>query len=431
MQQTSLHALTGASSKSLERALIGSIMLNTEVLNESWALMPVEVFYFETHRHAWNLLNEMHKEFEYFDICLFAERLTQRHGVQTMLEITGILSSGEFSFQNLDVPSSVYAWSYALELKRLFVKRERAKATIEYHTKITENGDDSDARLELEAVLMVLDQMLKPDETISDEEIAALMGPTSYFPTGYPDIDVKLQGLSAPGLNILVAQSSVGKSSLARGMIRRAIRRGESVFYYSQDQASNQIYKLEAARLLQIDSNQVPYLPDQQRLDVTRRITQEVWCNRVKLIDYPLKLSQLCAAAKSSGCTFIVIDYLQIIDAGMNERFLNITETSMALKSLALQLRVPVLALAQFNRKFVQGEKPQMDWIDGSSQIEKDADIILAILRDKTNNNGNGNIIGMKNKTGGNIDVWVKWVGKYASYESMATDKYDDSFYGN
>lgn len=409
--------LMHANDRDLEATFLGSVMVNPEYLLESWSNLPAEVFYSEEHRRFWLEMRSQHRDHEAFDAGTLASAFRERNDLDSFFgTYSRIVGTGLADYH----PTAAYAHVYAARLKRFYVMREKAKAIRKYEAATLSSPDDPDARLELELILHVLDDMLTPQSDQSDEELARVMGDEGRYETGFPDIDRVTGGFARPGLNIVAARPSVGKSAFARKVIREAAARGDRVLWYSKDQSENQILELEMARAQQMDSSQVRKLPFERRIAGIRYVRERVWHDRVRLIDRPIPLPELLTVAKTEQPALMVIDYLQILDTGHQDEYESITAASKALKTLAFQLRIPILALAQFNRGHQAG-KPSMTNLRGSGQIEQDADQIYALDRDTTLNTTEAQeatIYVLKNKTGGAGAVTLHWHGQYASYES-------------
>lgn len=409
--------LTHLHDADLEATLLGSIIVHPDHLNEDWTYLPDEVFYLEGHRKLWREIRRQHNEDGAFDLATLAAAFIERGEADTWHPVLNRILGVEFGDYH---PSSFYAPLYAKRLKRFYVQREKATAVNKYETAIQDDPDNADARLELETMLHVLDGMLKDETERSDEQLARDMGEEGRYSTGFPDLDRITGGFARPGLNIVAARPSVGKSAFARTVIRKAAARGDHILWYSKDQSENQIFELEMARALGVDSNEIRRMDIDRRLAGIKHVRETVWNNRVNLIDRPLGLPQLLAVAKADQPNLIVIDYIQILDTGKDDEYESITAASKALKTLAFQLRVPILALAQFNRGHQDG-KPSMANLRGSGQLEQDADQIYALDRDTTLHTGQeqeASVFVLKNKTGGAGVATLHWRGKWASYES-------------
>ena len=412
--------LTHRHDKDLELMLLACCFASPDVLAEPWAAMPTEAFYGQRNRSVWDEVNRQFAAHGSFDFATVTAAFRVRGDYQIALDVLNpcvTVFGGDYN------PGSAYAHLYAQQLKELYVVREKGKAALRYQDAIAKGKDQNEARLELDAVLTVLDSAVQSFDSRSDDELAALIGSGARYATGYSDFDRLTGGMAKPGLNILAARPSVGKSALARGIIRNVAARGDRVLWYSQDQSENQILELEIARYKRIDTRQVQRMPFDEVAAAIRDVREKVWHNRVTLVDTPVRLDSLLTLIKTATPSLVVIDYLQILDTGHNDEYESVTAASKALKTLAFTLRIPVLALAQFNRGFERGKAPSLTNLRGSGQIEQDADQVWALDRDTTvstleEQQAMWHVL--KNKVGATGAITIHWRGKTASYESAA-----------
>lgn len=410
--------LTGRNDRELELTVLACCFAYPECLDEPWAAMPTEVFYSERCREVWDEILKQYSAFGAFDFATVVAAFRVRGDTHIALDV---LNPVVQIFGGTYHPTSAYASLYAQQLKELYIVREKGKAALKFQDAIAKGQDQNEARLELDAVLTVLDSAIQNFDERSDEELAALIGSGARYETGFGDFDRLTGGMAKPGLNILAARPSVGKSALARAIIRNVAARGGRVLWYSQDQSENQILELEIARYLRSDTKQVQTMPPAEVAKAIRQVRERVWHDRVTLIDTPIRLDSLLTLVKTSTPSLVVIDYLQILDTGHSDEYESVTAASKALKTLAFTLRIPILALAQFNRGFERSKAPSLTNLRGSGQIEQDADQVWALDRDTTLSTlqeQEATWYVLKNKVGATGSVTVHWRGRYASYEN-------------
>jgi replicative DNA helicase len=258
------------------------------------------------------------------------------------------------------------------------------------------------------------------------------------IPTGYRDLDRETSGLQPGDLIIIAGRPSMGKTALALNMAEHAaVENKLPVAIFSMEMSGSQL----AMRML----GSIGRL-DQHKLR-TGRLSDDDW-NRLtnavgKLHDAPILVDEsgalnaleLRARARRLHRQYghlglIVVDYLQLMQAtsqGEN-RATEISEISRSLKSLAKELKVPVVALSQLSRAVEQRtgpKRPIMSDLRESGAIEQDADLILAIYREEvytpdTPEKGVAEIIILKQRNGPIGTVKLTFLGEYTRFENYA-----------
>jgi replicative DNA helicase len=258
------------------------------------------------------------------------------------------------------------------------------------------------------------------------------------IPTGYRDLDRETSGLQPGDLIIIAGRPSMGKTALALNMAEHvAVENKLPVAVFSMEMSGSQL----AMRML----GSIGRL-DQHKLR-TGRLSDDDW-NRLtnavgKLHDAPILVDEsgalnaleLRARARRlhrqyGSLGLIVVDYLQLMQAtseGEN-RATEISEISRSLKSLAKELKVPVVALSQLSRAVEQRtgpKRPIMSDLRESGAIEQDADLILAIYREEvytpdTPEKGMAEIIILKQRNGPIGTIKLTFLGEYTRFENYA-----------
>jgi replicative DNA helicase len=214
--------------------------------------------------------------------------------------------------------------------------------------------------------------------------------------TGFYDLDRLTAGLQAGDLIVLAARPSMGKTALALNIGEHvAVKEGLPVVVFSMEMGASQLALRMVGSLGRIDQNHLR--TGALRDDEWGRLSEAVEkLGKVSLfIDESGSLSpaELRARARRQArqcgqLGLIVVDYLQLMsgsDGNDENRATVIGEISRGLKSLAKELKCPVIALSQLNRSVESrtDKRPMMSDLRESGAIEQDADVIMFIYRDE------------------------------------------------
>lgn len=210
------------------------------------------------------------------------------------------------------------------------------------------------------------------------EEMSA--GQKLFVPTGFRNLDNILGGgLIKSGLHILAARPGTGKTTLALQIAENVAAAGKRVLFVSLEMSREQLTQMRFAIEGGIDRRDLLSITDKDA-DLWRRVTEvaarihsrPLYFNRLS----NLSVSRIERLARSSKAELVVIDYLGLISHGNGKSlYEKVTETSGALKRMAMALNVPVLCLCQLNRES-DGRAPKVSELRDSGAIEQDADTI-------------------------------------------------------
>jgi replicative DNA helicase len=276
------------------------------------------------------------------------------------------------------------------------------------------------------------------DSFRSIEDLYARKELITGVPTGFEKIDDLTSGLQKSELIIIAGRPSMGKTAFALNIALHAAMEAQTpAAIFSLEMSKEQL----AFRLLSSEGK-----VDSQRL---RKgfLGETDWPKLTtaagRLSDAPLFIDDTAAItvlemkAKSRrlkadlGLGLIVVDYIQLMRSGnyRDSREQEISEISRSLKALAKELRVPVVALSQLNRKVEDrtNRRPQMADLRESGAIEQDADVIAFIYRDEVYNKSEENsekgiaeIIIAKQRNGPTGTVKLAFVDKYTSFQNLS-----------
>lgn len=259
--------------------------------------------------------------------------------------------------------------------------------------------------------------------------------------TGFRRFDRLTNGLHGSELIILAARPGVGKSALAMNIVEHVAKQGKTVAVFSLEMSNEQLIErmlssMSTVPLEYIKSGQLPGgASDLAKL----RVAQETICSKMQLFgnDYanikPSEIASQCRRLKAQhGLDLVVIDYLQLMSSGGRNRndgrAQEVAEISRALKLLAKELNVPVIALSQLKRdaeiRNIKGKEgsgggePVLSDLRESGAIEQDADIVLFIHKESDSQSGNTkySLIVAKHRNGEQGSIPLYWLGKIVRF---------------
>lgn len=298
---------------------------------------------------------------------------------------------------------------YVAMLADLKRKRELVHAMNEAQAAIAQGQDDADAIAgRLEAALINADPV---GQSRPVSLAQALMGATSMIAAAYQGEDggVLRTGLTAldrivpgfyPGeLILLGGRPSMGKSAVASCIATRAARAGTGVCIASLEMTPESMAMRIVAEATAERGAGVSYAA-MRKGDMTEAEMRSVLSvTQNEIADLPIQflppsyrdIGAIYAGVKQVQRRFagnlglVIVDYLGLIKGDGRNRYEEITNISIALKGLALQLKVPVLALSQLSRAVESRDdkRPQLSDLRESGQLEQDADTVLFCYRDE------------------------------------------------
>jgi len=273
-------------------------------------------------------------------------------------------------------------------------------------------------------------------EAAVDEIDRVMQGEVLTVPTGLTDVDKVMGGLHNSDLIIVAARPAMGKTAFMLNMAE-ANKNKPLIF-------STEMSKIQAAqRMFSIVGNVANHkirtgdISDQDFARISNAI-ESINKNGGYIYDksgpYMSEIESVARQVKHDhGCSAIYLDYLQRIkhENPKLPKHEQVGDIAMRLKELARELDVPVVALAQVNRKVEErtDKRPQMGDIKDSGTIEQEADIILTLYRDQvynpeTQDGGTCEVDFKKNRHGGTGMVRVQWVPQTMVFNDLTTMKY-------
>lgn len=246
---------------------------------------------------------------------------------------------------------------------------------------------------------------------------------------GFSKIDDFTGGLEGGDVIVIGARPGVGKSAFATQIVKNLSKQGKHVGYYNLEMREKQMYERLAAAESGIDLNRIRR--------ATRFLGDEKDCfdkanaalgllENIVITSGSHSAGQIKAESKYMGYDIIVIDYLQLLkpETGYKgNRYAEVGEISRTVKSIAMELNIPVILLSQLNRisTFKGDNEPTMAELRESGDIEQDASIIM-LLWDLNDNGDKKGCKIAKNRQGTTGSIVLKFDGAHMQFSETNED---------
>jgi replicative DNA helicase len=432
-----------------EQSVLGGLMLD----NRAWDIITDRVrendFYRHDHRLIYRVMAKLAEGSKPLDVLTVSEALRELHELDNV--------GGDvylFELAN-NTPSVANIAAYADIVRERSVLRQ----LISTANDIAGNAFNPDGRNSVELldlaerqIFSISEQGAKVGGPVSVKEyLASTMDKIDTLfhsnnsitgtPSGYHDLDEMTSGLQPSDLIIIAGRPSMGKTTFAMNIAEHvAIKSKLPVLIFSMEMPGDSIVMRSLSSLCRID--QLRIRTGKLQDDDWPRIGSAVsMLSEASLFidDTPaLSPAELRSRArrisKEHGkIGLVVIDYLQLMQVpGFSEnRTAEISEISRSLKSLAKELKAPVIALSQLNRGLEQraDKRPVMSDLRESGAIEQDADLIMFIYRDEVYNDnspdkGMAEIIIAKQRNGPIGKIRLTFLGQYTCFENFTRNPY-------
>ncbi len=384
-----------------EQSVLGAMFLSKYALQKSIENLSPEVFYKEAHAKIFNAMSSLAEAGSAIDITTVTAELDKRKelkqvgDVEYLSEIVNIVPSAA----NVD------------EYIKIVEEKAILRRLIETATEITTTGysskDDISSILDsAEKKILNVVKTRKGTEfrTIQDvlfktqadlEKLSQTHGEITGIPTGFYDLDKVTAGLHPNELIIIAARPAMGKTAFALNLATNmAVNAKKTVALFNLEMGAEQLAtrmlssagQVEGAKLRsgRLEHN------DWKRINeaISRLADTKIYIDDtpgMTIAEIRAKCRRL--ASSEDGLDVVIIDYLQLISGGpkyAGNRQQEIAEISRSLKTLAMELEIPVIALAQLSRS-VEGrddKRPILSDLRESGSIEQDADIVAFLYRD-------------------------------------------------
>lgn len=268
------------------------------------------------------------------------------------------------------------------------------------------------------------------------ESIDGRDGTLTGVPTGFADLDALTHGLHPGQLVIVAARPGIGKSTLGLDLARSAsIRHGLTSVIFSLEMSRSEITMrlLSAEARVPLHHMRTGHMGDEDWQRLARRMGEVA--EAPLFIDDSPNLSMMEIRAKARrlkqrhDLRLVVVDYMQLMQSPrrVENRQQEVSEISRAMKLLAKELDVPVIAISQLNRgpEQRQDKKPLLSDLRESGSLEQDADVVILLYREdaferESPRAGEADLIVAKHRNGPTATVAVAFQGHYSRFADLA-----------
>ncbi len=410
-----------------EMSVISACLLMPSAADKVCENLSPEMFFSDANRKIFEAVFELHEHKKPIDYTTLTNELEKNN---TLALIGGI----EYLSDVVDsIVSAANVEYYMNIVQEKYLRRRLIEAATEIATSAYEETQDTNEVVDIaEQQIFKVTKERKAGEfkSISEvlrstqarlEYLAQNGSAITGLPTGFTDLDIMTSGLHEHELIIVAARPAMGKTAFAVNLaVNTALATPKAVAIFNMEMGAEQLAQRMIGSVGGIDMKrlQTGQLDDKDWQKVNEAMSELGETNiyiedtsGITVSDIRAKCRRLANSEK--GLALVIIDYLQLIQGGARyagNRQQEVSEISRSLKTMALELHVPVIALAQLSRavELREDKRPIMSDLRESGSIEQDADIVSFLYRDDYYNPD-------KHDLSGNTSVTELIVGKHRS----------------
>ncbi len=434
----------------MEAAVLGALMLEKDALTTVVDILKAHSFYKDGHQRIYKAISNL------FDKSEPIDQLTVVQELREMGELEAAGGVGYVAGLTMQINSAANIEAHARVILEAAIKRELIRTATDILRDAYEETTDVFELLdatEKNIFQVSEDNMRKGVDSMQDLMVKAIKeleekkhqkdGLTGV-PTGFSALDRVTSGWQPSDLVIIAARPGMGKTAFVVSAMRNAaVDFKKPVAIFSLEMSSLQLVNRLISAEAELDSEKIKKgnLADYEWAQLNHKISA-LSSAPIFIDDTPaLSIRELrakCRRLKSQhDIQLIIIDYLQLMSGGEagrpgGNREQEIASISRALKGIAKELNIPVIALSQLSRSVeTRGgdKKPQLSDLRESGSIEQDADMVIFLYRpeyykiteDEMGNptQGMGEVIIAKHRNGSLETVQLKFIGRFTKFADL------------
>jgi replicative DNA helicase len=426
-----------------ERCVLGGMMLSPDAALDVMGIIEAADFYRPAHQMVFDAITALMDKGEPHDFVAVHGELVRRG------EASRVGGAPELHTMTEDIPVSINAGYYARTVKdRALMRRLVEVGTHAAQLGYAGEGEALDVVDRIQGEVMAITEGTSTEAGTRTDRLMQLVvdgaqeratrgaGTLIGVPSGFADLDALTSGFLPGQLVIIGARPSVGKSTLALDVARAsAIGAGYPTVFFSlemgEEELGQKLVSAEGKIPLHIikDSSLMAEADWERMAKASHKISQAPLVVHDKIMRLSAIRAEIRRLHRSDGVRLVVVDYLQLVDTdGRKEnRTQEVGEISRALKLLAKELGITIIALSQLNRgsEQRQDKRPMLSELRESGSLEQDSDMVILIYREDMHDKespraGEADLIVAKHRNGPTCDVTVAFQGHYSRFVDMA-----------
>lgn len=431
-----------------EAAVISAMMIDSDVVSKGVEKLKEQFFQRLAHKLIFRAICELFNDGIEVDALTLINRLERNNhlekigGIPYINEITDfVVSSANFDYHLNIVVEQALLRHLIVACNGIIESCYSSTSAVKTVVDEAEQAIFAIAEMPQNQGFIKFDQ-LSAEVLHNIDTIASTKTPVTGIGTGYSDLD-QLTGGFRPGQFIIIAaRPAMGKTSLALNIASHAaVNLKKKVAIFTMEMAADEVIMrmFSSASEVNMDSMLKGYGMNEEKLIRIMQASEVLSSKQIYIdesgtntpLDIRAKTRRL--AAELGGLDLIIIDYLQLMGLSRerDNRQQEISEISRALKILAKDMKIPVVALSQLNRMLENrdNKRPRLADLRESGAIEQDADLVMFIYRDEyyypenTEKPGIAEIIVGKNRHGSTGFIDLGFDREYTLFRSL--DKHE------
>lgn len=411
-----------------EQSVLGSLLLDKDAIVKIAEVLSPEHFYREQHGEIYRAILTLYEKRQPADLVTVSDILKKAGNLE--------LAGGTSYLTSLvnSVPTSAHIQNYAEIVKEAATKRALITAAAKITEKAFETGVEVKDLLDAseQSLFGISQQHLKQNfiplkDALAEsfdrlDELHKKGSGMRGVPTGFGDIDKKLSGLQDSTLIILAARPSMGKSTFCMNVAQyMGVKEKIPVGVFSLEMSKEQLVDLMLASQSDVDAWKITTGNlKEEDFEKLSEAMGELAEAPIYIDDTPgISIMEMRTKARrlqmEHGLKLLIVDYLQLVHGrNLENRVQEVSEISQALKNLARELKIPVLACSQLSRAVESrtAKIPQLSDLRESGGIEQDADVVMFLYREDAEDFENVKLSIAKHRSGPLGEVDLKFKGE-------------------